>query len=46
MAEDINDLNFSDKTHEALGDKISSPIDITKTIKEIKGNEAQKKTTG
>jgi hypothetical protein len=42
ITEDVIDFNLSDDALEALGDKISSPIDITK-IKEIKGEEAQKR---
>lgn len=42
ITEDVDDFKLSDETLEALGDKISSPIDTTK-IKEIKGDEAQRR---
>jgi hypothetical protein len=42
ITEDVDDFNLSDEAIEALGDKISSSIDITK-IKQIKGDEAQKR---
>jgi hypothetical protein len=42
ITEDVDDFNLSDEALETLGDKISSPVDITK-VKELKGHEAQKR---